>query len=148
MEGHGNSKGIAGAVASAGGLILIGFFLPVVDACGMRLSGPDLANESAEYWLYAVVGAVVVVLGLVGLAQVGVLRLAALLATGALAHLLFRTLQASQDDDLGVLSPLVGYYVILAGLLVAAIAPWFARVSAARGGPPGDDEIWDPEDEP
>lgn len=138
MAEQGNAKGIAGVVIVAGVLIVIGFCLPVISACGMRLSGPDVAGEAAEYWLYLAVGVLVVVCGLAGLGAIGVLRFAAMVAIGALCHMLFRTIQASQDDALGILTPLVGYYVILLGLLVTAVAPWFARAPAAD---PYDDDF-------
>ena len=129
MAEQGNSKGIAGAVIAAGALIVIGFFLPVISACGIQFNGPEVAGEEPEYWLYLAVGVAVAVCGLMGFGAVGALRLAAIVAIATLGHMIFRTIQASQNDAIGILTPLVGYYVTLLGLLVTAVAPWFAKAA-------------------
>ncbi len=133
-----------------GGIALaIAFFLPAVNGCGMELSIYDLAKEEApHFYIYAVAAGIALVAGFALVAQ-GRRGRWALLAQGlagssAILHLAWHAIQELGSDGPQA-ERLWGFWVLLTGVLVVGIQPWW---SYATLGEPGPDEPKQLDDDP
>lgn len=128
------NKAAAGAPGLVAGVIaVLGFFLPMVRGCGFAdASAAQIASESPEYYLYIIAGGVGIVTGVLLLIKVSTPAFIAQGIGGGLAflHLVIQTIRVKAEDDMGIIEPLVGYYVLLLALGVLAIYPWIGLATS------------------
>jgi hypothetical protein len=130
----------------SGIVILVGFFLPWVDACGRQLSGYDLANEPlmdnhSLYWLVFLGGAACVALyfafrgtDATSVARASTARLiASLIGVAPIVNL---AVNLSSNENPGLVTVMYGGVVVALGYIGAIVSFFVDRSELATRSAP------------
>ena len=132
-----NKTAAGGPGLAAGALVVMGFFLPMVRGCGLAdVSAAQIATEYPEYYLYIVAGIVGIGTGVFLLFKVIAPLFIIQGVAGGLAflHLVIQSFRIKANDDLGMIDPLGGYFVLLVSLGFLAVYPWIGWATSRAGG--------------